>query len=359
MVNNFKQTMSAISYRACLWLAALGLAGNLPCHAAEEGAAQRASDASLAVVAAKPVAAEPKIYATVNGKAITVREYESAFASALRQKFYHGQIPEGQLPAVREEVKTRLVQRVLLLEEAKRRGIEGADKSVDDAIAGYDERYASSATWQQSRERMLPGLRAQLVEQNALKLVESAVKAVPEPSDREVRAYYEGHKELFTEPEKTRLSVILLGVDPSSPKEKWQSAREEAKALHERLLKGADFQEAARMHSSGKEAEQGGDLGYLHRGMLPEALQQRIDKFEIGAVAEPVDVLEGVAIFRLEERVPARLREFKDVILRARELTLRDRQSTAWTVFLDGLVAKADVRMVYQHAVEQKGPERP
>lgn len=359
MANNFRQGMGKVSCVAYLGLAILALAGSVQAageNVTPAGGGMAASPSSSGV---KAVDVEPAIYATINGQSITVKEYEAAFASALRQKFYHGQMPEGQLPVVRDEVKSRLVQRILLLEEAKRRGIDGADKSVDDAIAGYDERYASSATWKQSRERMLPGLRAQLVEQNTLKLVEAEVKAVPEPSDQEVHAYYDGHKELFTEPEKTRLSVILLGVDPSSPKEKWQLAREEANALHERLIKGADFQEAARMHSSGKEAEKGGDLGYLHRGMLPEALQLRIDKFEVGTIAEPVDVLEGVAIFRLEERVPARLREFKEVAQRARELALRDRQNMAWAKFLDGLVAKADVRMVYQHAVEQKGQERP
>lgn len=107
------------------------------------------------------------------------------------------------------------------------------------------------------------------------------------------------------------------------------------------------------MHSS-VYAEKSGDMGYLHRGMLPENIQQRIDKFEIGKVNEPIDTLEGVAIFRLLDRLPAKQRDFADVSARARDLLVRERQDAAWKSLIDRLVAKADVKFMHAVSTEQR-----
>ncbi|MFC5302940.1 peptidylprolyl isomerase [Azospira restricta] len=305
--------------------------------------------AQAAPAAPQAAAQEIPLYATVNGKPVTLQEYEIAFSALLRQKYYHGKVPEGEMAAVREEVKNRVVQRVLLAEEADRRGIKPDDAAVAEQIAKYDARYSSSPTWAQSRERMLPGLKKQLDEQSRMEVLERQVRGTHELSEGEVRAFYEQNPQLFTEPEKLRLSVILLGVDPAAGGPAWVQAREEAKTLHAQLVAGADFAEAARLRSSGKFAEEGGNAGYLHRGMLPEALQQRIDEFKVGVVGEPMDILEGVAIFRLDERVPPRLRQFADVAQRARDLAVRERQEKAWSEFLKELTGKADVKVVFNH----------
>ncbi|MDS4015271.1 MAG: peptidyl-prolyl cis-trans isomerase [Candidatus Accumulibacter sp.] len=300
---------------------------------------------------ATPAAAggDSPLFATVNGKPVTLQEYEATFTNVMRQKFYHGKVPDGEMAAVREEVKDKIVQRILLVEEADRRGIKADEKAVAEQIATYDARYAGSPMWQQNRERLLPGLKSQLEEQSRLELLEKAVRGTPSLSDDEVRAYYDKHPQLFTEPEKVRLSVILLGVDPSAGGAAWQQARAEAKRLQEQLVAGGDFAEAARLRSSGRFAEEGGNAGYLHRGMLPEALQKRIDEFRIGEVAEPLDILEGVAIFRLDERVPPKKRDFVDVAQRARDLAGRDRQDAAWRDLLASLTGKADVKLVFNH----------
>jgi hypothetical protein len=288
------------------------------------------------------------LFATVNGQDISIREYESAFASLVRQKFYHGQVPEAELQAAREEVKNKLIQRVVLREEAARRGIEPDQKAVEEAVAGYDRQYAASPVWRERRESLLPGLKKQLGDQNSLSRLEQSVRQMPEPTEAEIRAFYDRQPELFVEPEKLRVSAILLSVDPSSPVSAWQSARAEAAAIYKRLEAGGKFEEAARLHSNGKFAEQGGDMGYLHRGMLPEALQERIDGFELGKINPPIDTLEGIAIFRLDERVPPKKREFADVVQRAKELLIRDQQDKAWKGLVDKLVAEADVKIHHQ-----------
>lgn len=301
---------------------------------------------------------EESVYATVNGKPILIRDYANAFNASMRQKFYHGKVPEGQMAEVREQVTNQMVQRILLVDEAKKRGIVPDSGKVAEQIAGYEAQYKASPVWQQNRERLLPGLREQLSEQNTLDQLAQLVRNVPEPTVDETRAFYAAHPELFTEPEKLHLSAIVLAVDPSAPKSTWDQARSEALAIHARLAGGADFAETARLHSNGKEAEQGGDLGYVHRGMLPEALQLKIDELVIGVIAEPLTILEGVAIFRLDERKTANLRSFSDVSERARDLALRDRQEGAWAALLSSLRAAADVRVLVSQTQSEGSGER-
>lgn len=318
---------------------------------APAGGEPAAKDAPPPAAAAKDM--HDRVFAVINGRSIPTADYEQAFTALVRQRFYHGQIPENELAAVREEIKNKLVQRVVLLEEAERRQILPDEKMIGETLAGYEKRYTNSPQWQQNREALLPGLRKQLAEQSLVVQLDKQVRDVAAPTDAEVRAYYDSHPELFTEPEKLRLSVILLAVDPSSPATAWQATREEAKAIHGRLAGGADFEETARLHSS-LNAEKSGDMGYLHRGMLPESIQQKVDAFEVGKINEPLETLEGVAIFRLVDRLPAQKRDFADVASRARELLVREGQDSAWKSLIDRLVAKADVKFMHAASHEQR-----
>lgn len=285
------------------------------------------------------------VFARVGGKTIALAEYEQALAAAMRQKFYHGKPPEAQVEALQREVAQRMIDRVLLLDEAKRRGLTPDAAEVDKTIAGYEDRYKASPMWQSRRAELLPGLREQLGTQDLLQQIERTTRAVPKPTAAEVRTFYKQRPELFTEPEKLRLSVILLKVDPSSTKVVWQKAEEEAGAIVARLAKGAEFAELAKLHSGDGSAAKGGDMGYLHRGMLPEGLHEQIDSLQIGKPAGPIRVLEGVGVFRLDEKVPAALRAFEAVSSRAAELLLRERSDKAWANLLDSLRSRSAIRI--------------
>lgn len=280
--------------------------------------------------------AAPPLYATVNGKPVTQAEFHSAYATFLRQKFYHGQVPQDQLIQARKEVSDKLIDRILFLEEIARRGIVADSAEVEKQIQVYDQRYAANPNWQKSREAMLPGLRQQLDQQSRLSRLEQAVRDVPAPTPDEVKAFYAAKPELFTEPEKVRLHTILLAVDPSSGPPVWDAAMQEAEAIVKRIRGGADFGEQARMASRDASAEQGGDMGYLHRGMLPDGLQAKVDQMKLGEIAEPIQMLQGVGVFRLDDRIPPKLQDFSRVAERAADLLHRERKEKAW----QDLVAK-------------------
>ncbi|MDH4094785.1 MAG: peptidylprolyl isomerase [Betaproteobacteria bacterium] len=306
--------------------------------------------ALLAMAATQAQASDPppsgEVFARVGERAISFGEYQAALAAGMRKKYFHSKPPVAELSRFQREVADQLIDRVLLLEEARRRGITPERARIDAAIAAYDRRYASSEQWRANRDKMLPALLAQLEANSLLEQLDARVRDVPAPDARAARAYYDTHPDQFTEPEQVRLSLILLAVAPSAPRAAWDQASAEAQRLHKRLQKGADFAELARAHSTDPSAQRGGDLGYLHRGMLPELIEKQVlDALQPGATSGPVVLLEGVAIVRLAERKPARLQPFDTAVQRAGELHRREQGEAAWKLLVAQLRAATVVRV--------------
>lgn len=300
---------------------------------------------AVAVEAAEPSALAHGVFAMVGKTAISTSEYDAAYNAAKREKFYHATPPEAEAAALQRDVADRLVDRVLVLEEAQRRGTRPDMTRVNAVIQGYEKRYAGSAQWQQNRERLLPGLVAQLEKQSVIEQLEREIRAVAAPAPQQVAAYYKAHPELFTEPEQVRIAVILLKVDPSSTRVVWDKAKEEAAAIRARLAKGAAFADLARVHSGHDSAARGGDMGYVHRGMLPEGMERLLDSSKPGVVSDPVVLLEGVALMRLDDRKPAHLRALEDVSVRAGELWQREQSDRKWRAFVAELRRGVTIRI--------------
>ncbi|AYH42060.1 peptidylprolyl isomerase [Azoarcus sp. DN11] len=326
-----------------------------------------AADAPKAGASPTPVAAQkpadphavPPYVAVVNGKVISSAEFDTATREAIRQKFYHGTPPEGELEQVVRDVANSMIDRILLVEEMKRRDMKPNTKAVDEQLAGYEKRYASSARWQQERAQILPPLRQRLEEDDMLATLEATTRNVPQPTQDKVLAYYKKHPEKFTEPEKMRISLLLLRVDPSAPTSAWDAAETEAGALRLKLNEsGADFAQLARERSNHESAANGGDLGYMHRGMLPEGIQGQIDGMKPGDLSPPTRVLQGVALFRYEALQPPKHHDFESVKPRATDLLMRDLGDEAWRNLKDQLRKKAKLEMNTQRypALAKKSP---
>jgi len=71
-------------------------------------------------------------------------------------------------------------------------------------------------------------------------------------------------------------------------------------------------------------------MGYLHTGMLPGLPEQTVSKLQPGETSDPVRLLEGVAIFRLTDRIQPPPLNFEASQHRAKELWLTEQSDIAW-----------------------------
>lgn len=275
--------------------------------------------------------------ATFGTETITAGAFVQQVQTRVRQRFYHGKIPDKEIEKFGNEVLQGMIERGLLLREAHRRELKPDNKSIDAEVASYDKQYSASERWQQERLKWLPLLRTNLEQESLLHLLEAQVRQLPPPAEQQVHDYYQHNPDKFTTPEKLRVSLILLKVEPSSPAAAWKKALEDGAAIVDELQQGGDFAALAKLHSGHESTGKGGDLGYIHQGMLAPEAQQAIAKLKPGEIAEPIRVLQGVAILRLEDRTIAKLNPFEQVRERAGELLLRDSGDVAWRALTERL----------------------
>lgn len=299
----------------------------------------------FAVSATGAAAAAPadEIVATVGKRNISLQEYAMALRSEARRRFYHAKPPEDVLAAFRKEVADQLVVRALAVEEAGRRGIRVDRAAIERETAKHGAWSKPAGT--EYNKAFSAALHSELEQQQLASRLRQQVNAGVKPSEAAVRDYYRAHPEKFTEPERLRVSVILLRVAPSAPQASWDAANAEAAQIHRRLKSGADFAELARLHSADKSAAAGGDMGYVHKGMLGSAVEQPVTSLSPGEVTDPLTVLEGVALFKLYERRQARLAEYAQVRARARELLVKEEQERAWKTLIDRLRTTTSIRI--------------
>lgn len=301
-----------------------------------------AADASASASATKNAA--PPVFAQVGKVIITQRQFDAAYADASRNRFYHGKPPEAEVAALQREIGNKLINDVLLLSEAKRLKLKPDAATVKLKLEKVENRNSGKAQWQRIRDRALPVLTRQFEEESLRSQLEQRVRKVPAPNEKQLRAYYNAHPEKFTEPQQVRISIILLGVDPGAPDfdTKYKLGEELVKQLRE----GADFAEMVTRYSTDAETVgQGGDMGYLHGGMLSELSEQVANRLKPGEISDPVRLMEGIGIYKLTERNEAKLNSFDAIKQRASTLYMTDEGERAWKALIVKLRKKTPVKV--------------
>ena len=283
------------------------------------------------------------VFATVGDDVITAASFQVNLEAAYRQRFFHGKVPRAQALAFRHQVAANLVEHLLLYREAQRRGIKANESWIGKQAQGIEARYRKLPQWRKQGAEFMTQLHQQLAEQSLIDQLRGAVTSLAVPSQDAVRRYYQAHPQVFTTPARLHLAMILFKVAPWASATVWEAAAGKARQLLKELAGGADFARLAREHSGDASASRGGDLGYVHQGMLSAEAQKLVARMKPGTVSAPVRLLQGYALFRLEERLPARLNGFEHVATRARQLLLREQKAQAWQALIEQLRKKTPI----------------
>lgn len=113
----------------------------------------------------------------------------------------------------------------------------------------------------------------------------------------EIDQYYALHTREFLEPERVKVSQILLDTE-----EKAVEVLKRVKDLTE-----DEFREAARRESVGPEAARGGEMGIFKGGQLPFDMEKVIFSLKEGEISQVFESNYGFHIFRLDEKYPPEL----------------------------------------------------
>lgn len=321
------------NYRMAWLVMSMGMLLGAPALAADGASAPATVSASAA-------------FATVGKTDITWREYNAAYNKVSRTRFYHGKPADNELALFQREIGNKLIDEALQVNEAKRRKLKPDTAYIQQMIKLQDERNAGNPRWQELRPQALPVLTRELEENSLREKLEAAVRKVPKPKDKQLREFYAANPVLFTQPEQLRVSVILLKVEPSAVPETWKRARAFGQDLIKQVKEGADFAELAKTYSGDTAtASQGGDMGYLHGGMMSGLPEASVKNLKPGELSDVVNLMEGVGIFKLVERNEAKLSSYDLVKDRVRTLWAEAEGEHRWKALMGKLRNNGSVKV--------------
>jgi peptidyl-prolyl cis-trans isomerase C len=257
-----------------------------------------------------------KEVARINGRVITVAEFEQEME----------QLPPSLKALVvtdkgRREFLQKLIERELLLQEGVKKGFD------------KDEEFLRKV------EQFKQGL---IIEA----LTEKLCAGKDEVSDKEMEAYYQGNKKQFFLGERVRVRHIMV------------KTMSEAQNIKDRLHRGEDFITLARQYSIWPTKQQGGDLGYISRGMVDKSFEDAAFALKRrGEISGIVKTKLGFHIIRLEDRQGPHQLTFAEVREEIRKFLREKKRQEILAAHLKELREEAQVSINEQLLVaeEEKG----
>jgi len=149
----------------------------------------------------------------------------------------------------------------------------------------------------------------------------------------EVKAYYEAHKQEFNRPEQVSLAELFLSTDGKSPEE-ISAVRTRADDLHNRLVKGEDFEQLVKRYSEGSTAQQNGDLGEFERGQLSKQLEDAVFTMEKNQFTDVIQTKTGFEILKVLDHFQAGLQPLDKVDGEITNVLYRQKMDPAMRVYL-------------------------
>ena len=283
-----------------------------------------------------PAQLDPAVVALVNGEAVPVAEFSRELALAY-------EVPEGatapapdQLQALKHTVLQELVDRQLLLQDAKAKGIVVSEEAVQAAVAQLkgeyqDGRFQEALSQGRLSESEFEGKTAARL--TVERLVDEVVYQRVAVTEEELQGYLEAHAEEFQEPEQVHAAQIVV------------KELEDARRLRDELHRGAKFGDLARAHSLSADARLGGDLGWFPRGVMPPEFDAVAFSLQPGQISDVVTSEYGFHLFKVLERRPARKKDLAQVRREVEHRLLRDKKEKAQAAYVQGLREHASVRI--------------
>ena len=255
-----------------------------------------------------------RILAIVNEDIITEADVASQLNAMLEDEEVAKHLPDDRM-MVRDQLLERLIEEKLILQEAKRLNLTVNASEVEERLAEIRSKFDGPAYTQMleqaqwTEDQLKDKLRQQILAQ---KTVDQQVrsKIVVRPSEVPPAAA----APVADAPGAERVKVIHLLI-----RVKEDRTRDQAEALahqvDEKIRQGADIGELAKQYSEDGHGEDGGLLGWVHKGELLPELDQAMFTLKPGECSGPIATRLGFHLVKVLERgedSPAELAKAQD-----------------------------------------------
>ena len=127
-------------------------------------------------------------------------------------------------------------------------------------------------------------------------------------TDEEIGEYYDKHREDYEGREAVHIRQIFLPVPEGADSGARDRVRAEANQLRERILKGERFEVMAARYSRGPAAAEGGDIGFVERGVMMPEVEKAAFSLPVGEVSEVLETEAGFLLLVVVDKKGAGLK---------------------------------------------------
>lgn len=244
------------------------------------------------------------IVAVVDDDIITRSELDAALAT-IEQQARQQNNPLPPRDVLERQVLDRLILNLLQRRAAERNNIVVDDQTVNAALENIARQ--NNLTLGQLREtieqegfsfaKFREDIRQEIsITRLRQKMVESRIQV----SEREVNNLLTGAR-ANPEDREYHIAQILIALPEDAPQEQIEAAREKTQEVLEQLRQGADFKRLAMSVSDGRQALEGGDLGWRKADQLPSLFANVVPRLQAGQVSEPIRSPSGFHMVKLLE----------------------------------------------------------
>lgn len=303
---------------------------------------------------AAPLSAAEGGVATVNGAAIAQDEFDRQWKPFMQRLGIPGDHSDksGKVNQFRKDLLDKLIEYELLSQEATRKGFAATDAQVEEEFTKVRGRFPNAEVFGQTltaqgwtEASLRTSIRRTLGIQTFIQKEIADTVAI---GDDDIKTFYDGNKEAFTNEEMVQARHILVTPDAAAmaaaeaaaqtdPKADEATkaaatkksgelaaaakaaARTKAEGLLAKLKGGADFAALAKEGSDCPSKDEGGDLGLFPRGQMVKAFEDVAFTLKPGEMSGLVESEFGFHIIKVEAHKPASVAPMSEVTDNIRE----------------------------------------
>jgi peptidyl-prolyl cis-trans isomerase SurA len=250
-----------------------------------------------------------RIVAIVNDTLITQSDLNNTF-EPIRQKIEAqttGAERETTLKKTQEAILNQMIDNILIEQQATKLGITVKDEEVTGTIRNI---LSQKNLTMNEFEKILDkeGMSIEAYKQDVKeqmtrsRVIRRELRTAISVSDEEIGEYYAQHRAEYESQMAVRIKQIVLFFPENADNDMKRKMKGDMEEILRRLKSGEPFAKLAAQFSQGPTAKDGGDIGFIERGIMNPEMEQVAFALEPGQVSGVIEFPAGLSIITVTDK---------------------------------------------------------
>jgi peptidyl-prolyl cis-trans isomerase C len=291
--------------------------------------------------------------AVINGTTLNATEFSKLLARKMKVFDAMAAKDASNVKRAKEGVLREFIVSTLLQQFARQNNLAVSEEELTAEFDRVRKSYPDDLTFKASLvsqgltlEEWKSSLAKTLLERKVFDLIAGP----PEPSatlEQKALKYYETHKAEFSKPAQVRLLQIVVAKE------------DEAMRLRDKIKAGASFAEMAKRYGTSPDANKGGEVGYIGKGVVP-AFDAAFN-LQIGQLSSVVKSNYGFHIMKILDKKNAAILTFSQAKPQILKKLAAQKQQEDFDKWLQGVINSAKIErndlLLEKIKVHTEGPK--